>query len=116
MRPSSTPVQMFPSASTTTSSGAFPGTETTVRSAGGKSGNGSTGGGCQRTGSTGGLVPGIAASLQVVPGPGQDAAQNPFDLVKLGLAADQRRRQLDYRIAAVVGSAVKARLEQLGRQ
>ena len=55
IRPSSTPVQIWPSASTTTSSGALPGTGMTVRSTGPKSGSGSTGGGCHRTGSTGGF-------------------------------------------------------------
>src|SRR5690349_20887520 len=49
------PAQMWPSPSTTTSSGASPGTGTTVSGTAGNSGSGSTGGGVQRTGSIGGL-------------------------------------------------------------
>ncbi len=39
-------------------------------------------------------------------------AQDGFDGVELGLAADQRRRQLDDGIAAVVGAAVQPGLEK----
>ena len=39
-------------------------------------------------------------------------AQDRFDGVELGLTADQRRRQLDDGIAAIVGAAVQAVLEQ----
>src|SRR4029079_11249119 len=133
MRTSSTPVQIFPSASTTTSSGALPGTGMTVNSAGPKSGSGSTGGGCQRTGATGGvggavMVPprrsGVPAELRLpeyrfaAQGLEQTArfvehaVHDLVDGVEFLLSADQRRRQLHDWVAAVIGAAVQAGLEQ----
>src|SRR3569833_415484 len=53
---------------------------------------------------------------QAVPGLGQHAAEDLLHLVELGLADDQRRGELDDRVAAVVGAAVEARLEQRRRQ
>ena len=43
--------------------------------------------------------PDAAASL------GEDVAQRAGDLVELGLRGDERRRDLDDRVAAVVGAA-----------
>src|SRR5689334_21924417 len=49
-------------------------------------------------------------------GVGQGLAQHLLHLVELGLAADQRRGDLDHHVAAVVGAAVEAVLEQRARQ
>src|SRR6266545_2456497 len=43
-------------------------------------------------------------------------AQDPFDLVEVLLAADQRGCELDHRVAAVVGAADQALLEQARRE
>ncbi len=40
----------------------------------------------------------------------------PVDLVELLLRRDQRRRDLDHRVAAVVGPADEAALEERGRE
>ena len=53
--------------------------------------------------------------LQVRPGLGEDTSQDLLDLVELGLVADQRWRDLDHRVAAVVGPADQAGLEQRRR-
>src|SRR5664280_3815826 len=54
---------------------------------------------------------------QVVLGFGQHRAQTRLDVVELGLADDQRRCKLDHRVAAVVGPAVQAGVEQrLGQE
>src|SRR5450759_4911925 len=54
---------------------------------------------------------------QVVLGLGQNGAQALLDVVELGLADDQRWRELDHRVATVVGSAVQTRIEQrLGQE
>ena len=141
MRPSSTPVQMFPSASTTTSSGALPGTGMTVSSAEPTSGSGSTGGGCQRTGSTGGFGGAVTLAslaetvfqqavtrtfacwntvsrkrLEQAARFVENAVQDLVDGVEFLLPADQRRRQLHDWVAAVVGAAVQAGLEDRRRQ
>src|SRR5882672_2214557 len=50
------------------------------------------------------------------PGLGEDRAQDLLDLVEVLLGADQRRRELDYRVAAVVGAADQAGVEQRVRQ
>src|SRR5450759_5441769 len=50
--------------------------------------------------------------LKVVLGLGQHRAQALLDVVELGLADDQRRCELDHRVAAVVGPAVQAGVEQ----
>src|SRR3954454_24510899 len=44
---------------------------------------------------------------------GQDGAQHALDLVPLLGSGDQRRRQLDDRVAAVVGTGDQAALEHL---
>jgi len=49
------------------------------------------------------------------PGLGQDFAQDPLDLVEVLLPADERRGELDHRVAAVVGAAHQAGLEQAWR-
>src|SRR3712207_471274 len=63
----------------------------------------------------------VPASLEKPTGPGRSEegaglgehlAEDLLDLVEVLLAADQRRRQLDDRVAAVVGAAVDAGLEQ----
>src|SRR5659263_246643 len=55
--------------------------------------------------------------LKVVLGLGQNGAQALLDVVELGLADDQRWCELDHRVAAVIGSAVEAGVEQrLGQE
>ncbi len=61
MRPSTSPVQNLPSASTTMSSGPSPPTGTTVTGLAGGSGSGSMGGAVQRTGSIGGFTGSLVA-------------------------------------------------------
>src|SRR5882757_5492793 len=122
IRPSTRPAQSWPSASTTTSSGPSPGTGTTVTLASGRSGNGSTGGGVQRIGLIGGLrsfdgtPTTLAPDLQQPARFAQHAVQDLVDGVELLLTADQRRRQLHDWVAAVVGAAVQACLEDRRRQ
>ena len=53
-----------------------------------------------------------AGGQRIDHGLGEHAAQDLLDLVELGLADDQRRRELDHRVAAVVGPAVQAGVEQ----
>src|SRR6185312_4310451 len=112
MRPSSRPVHSWPSVSTTTSSGPFPGSGTTVIIGAGMSGNGSTGGGCHRTGSIRGLR---AMPRTLRPGVDQHAAQDGFDGVELGLSADQRWSQLNDGLGAVVDAAVQPGFEERRR-
>ena len=58
-----------------------------------------------------------SASSDPGPGVGEDGAQDRLDLVELRLAADQRRRELDDGVAAVVGPAVQPGVEQrLGQE
>src|ERR1035438_7926781 len=58
-----------------------------------------------------------AGNSQVALRLGQHGAQSLLDVVELGLADDQRRCKLDHRVAAVVGPAVQAGLEQrLGQE
>src|ERR1700760_4197319 len=109
MRPSSTPVQMLPAASATTSSGAVPGTATTCNSAlKSGAGNGRDGGGCHRIGSMEGLLMRRVQFLR------QHLAHDGFDGVELGLSTDQRWCELDDGIAAIVGAAVQPSFEQPG--
>src|SRR5271168_1591456 len=54
--------------------------------------------------------------LQPLPGLSQHVAQLLLDLIEYRLVADQRRRELDHRVAAIVGAAVDARLEQRSGQ
>ena len=42
----------------------------------------------------------------------ENVAENPYELVDLPLAGDERRRDLDDRVAAVVGPADQARVEE----
>src|SRR5689334_25194685 len=53
-----------------------------------------------------------ATDSEVLLGAGEDRPQSRLDVVELGLADDQRRRELDHRVAPVVGAAVDAGLEQ----
>ena len=54
---------------------------------------------------------------QHVPGLGEHLAQDLLDLVEVRLVADQRRGELDDRVAAVVGTAVEPALEErLGQE
>ncbi len=76
-----------------------------------KSGSGSTGGGCHRTGSIRGLL-----NSEHAAGFAEHAVQDVVDRVELLLPADQRGSQLHDWVAAVVGAAVQAGLEQRGRQ
>src|SRR5215204_6818579 len=46
----------------------------------------------------------------------QDIAEDADDLVELGLPGDERRRDLDHRVAAVVGAADEPALEEGGRE
>ena len=47
----------------------------------------------------------------------EDGAEDLLDLVEVGLVADQRGRELDDRVAAVVGAAVEALVvERLGEE
>src|SRR5450755_721697 len=62
------------------------------------------------------VAPARRAGLQAGPGLGQDLAQDPLDLVEVLLAADERRGELDHRVAAVVGPAHQAGVEQGLRQ
>src|SRR4051812_49743002 len=57
----------------------------------------------------------IKRGSEAGPGVGEDAPEDLLDLVELALADDQRRGELDDRVAAVVGPAVQALLvERLG--
>src|ERR1017187_2421166 len=49
-------------------------------------------------------------------GLGQHGAQDRLDLVELLWPRDQRRRELDHRIPAIVGAADQAASEQLTRE
>src|SRR3954453_13979699 len=51
-----------------------------------------------------------------VPRLGEDGAQDPVDLLERGGVRDQRRRQLDHRVAAVVCAADQAVLVEGARQ
>src|SRR4051812_9307638 len=53
---------------------------------------------------------------ELVGGRGQAAAEDGLDLVELVLARHERRRELHHRVAAVVGPADQALLEQHGRE
>ena len=59
---------------------------------------------------------GVAAvtSLTRLPRLGEHVPEDAGDLVELRLAGDQRRRDLDHRVAAVVGAADQALLEERG--
>src|ERR1035438_1942071 len=58
-----------------------------------------------------------AGNSQVALRLGQHGAQSLLEVAELGLADDQRRCKLDHRVAAVVGPAVQAGLEQrLGQE
>src|SRR5204862_6060166 len=54
--------------------------------------------------------------LDLRPGLFEHVGEDPHQLVELGLTRDERRRDLDDRIAAVVGAADQAALEQLRRE
>src|ERR1035437_3415462 len=58
------------------------------------------------------VAPPRRAGVQACPGLGQDLAQDPLDLVEVLLAADERRGELDDPVAAVVGPAHQAGVEQ----
>ena len=45
---------------------------------------------------------------------GENATQDLLDFVELCLAADERRRELDDRVAAVVGATIETGVEQRG--
>ena len=47
---------------------------------------------------------------------GEDLAEDADDLVELGLTGDERRRDLQHRVAAVVRAADQARVEERVRQ
>src|SRR6516164_2804144 len=53
--------------------------------------------------------------LEPLPGLGKHAPQDRLDGVELALPADQRRRQLDDGVAAVIGAAVQPGLKERGR-
>ena len=55
-------------------------------------------------------------SCHQLPGLGEDVAEDAGDLVELPRARDERRRDLDHRVAAVVGAADQAALEQAARE
>src|ERR1700678_702247 len=55
-------------------------------------------------------------NLKPRPGLGEDRAEDLLDLVEVLLGADQRRGELDHRVAAVVGPADQPRVEQRVRQ
>ena len=54
--------------------------------------------------------------MHPLPGLGEDVAEDARDLVELGLLGDERRRDLDDRVAPVVGAADEAPLEEPGRE
>ena len=54
--------------------------------------------------------------MQTRPGLGENVAENRDDLVELLLSGDERRRDLDDRVAAVVGTADQPALEELRRE
>ena len=57
-----------------------------------------------------------AAPRQLVPGLAEHVAEDGHDLIELGRPGDQRRRDLDDGVAAVVGPADQTALEQARRQ
>src|SRR5215217_8799604 len=59
---------------------------------------------------------GSAAQVEAVAGLLEHRSQHGVDLVELLRARDQRRGQLDHRVAAVVGAADQAVLVDLGGQ
>ena len=54
--------------------------------------------------------------MQARPGLGENVAENRHDLVELLLSGDERRRDLDDRVAAVVGTADEPALEEARRE
>src|SRR4029453_690224 len=59
---------------------------------------------------------GQGAALQVRRGLGEHVTENSDHLVELLLARDERRGDLDHRVASVVGAADEAALEQRTRE
>src|SRR5262249_31437985 len=57
-----------------------------------------------------------ASVLDPLPGFLEHAAEDPHELVELRFAGHERRRDLDHRIAAVVGTTDQAAFEQLRRK
>src|SRR5437763_11426860 len=79
----------------------------------------------RRRGTAGTIGPAVRAArrgpdgrrLEDLPGLLQDAAEDLFDLVEVGLVADQRRGELDDGVTAVIGPAVEPGVEQrLGQE
>ena len=64
----------------------------------------------------GGLGPSPWANRTASPGLGEDVAEDARHLVELRLARDERRRDLDHRVAAVVGAADAARARTAVRE
>src|SRR5918995_3932596 len=58
----------------------------------------------------------MSGDAGATPGVGQDVAEDADDLVELALPGDERRRDLDHRVAAVVGAADQPALEEGGRK
>src|SRR5579863_8743869 len=56
----------------------------------------------------------VASDLR--PGLGEDRAEDLLHLVEVLLGADQRRRELNHRVAAVIGAAHQAGVEQRVRK
>ena len=59
---------------------------------------------------------GSGAARHPLPRLREDLAEDAGDLVELRLLGDERRRDLDDRVAAVVGTADEARLEEARRE